>query len=110
MGDLQDLIILVLTLCAFGMEVYALVDASRTRPDAFVAAGKLTKQKWMLILGLAAAFGFLTLPVGGGGRLSSLGMLSLLAVVAAAVYLVDVRPAVRQIRGGGGRPGPYGPW
>ena len=34
-------------------------------------------------------------------------------VVAAAVYLVDVRPAVKQVGGGGSRGthmGPYGPW
>jgi hypothetical protein len=32
-------------------------------------------------------------------------------VVAAAVYLTDVRPAVGGTTGrGGGRSGPYGPW
>jgi hypothetical protein len=38
--------------------------------------------------------------------------LSIVAVVASAVYLTDVRPAVRQLRGrgGSGRSGPYGPW
>jgi len=103
-------VIIVLAVLAFGMEVYALVDAARTRADAFAAAGKLTKTKWVAILGVAAAFGFLALPIGNGGALNALGMLSIIAVVAAAVYLADVRPAVRQIRGGGGRPGPYGPW
>jgi hypothetical protein len=54
----------------------------------------------------------LALPFGGGGFTSPLGILSVLAVVAAAVYLTDVRPAVRGMRGrGGGRnSGPYGPW
>jgi hypothetical protein len=107
-SSLQGIVMLVLGLLAFGMEVFALIDAARTRADAFVAAGKLTKQRWLIILGVAVAFGFLAL---GGGPLSPLGMLSIVAVVASGVYLVDVRPAVRQIRGGGGRSqGPYGPW
>lgn len=112
MAQLQTYVIIVLAVLAFGMEVYALVDAARTRADAFAAAGKLTKGKWTAILAVAAALGFLALPLGGGGMLSSLGMLSIVAVVASAVYLVDVKPAVRQIRGGGGRgsSGPYGPW
>ena len=109
---LQYFIVLALSLVAFGVEAFALVDALRQRKDAFVAAGKLTKQLWLIILAVAAAFGFLALPFGaGGGFTSPLGLLSIVAVVAAAVYLTDVRPAVRQTRGGGGgRSGPYGPW
>ncbi|MFZ0159312.1 MAG: DUF2516 family protein [Kineosporiaceae bacterium] len=108
-GTLQDYVIVALAVAAFVMEAYALIDATRTRSDAFVAAGKLTKQKWVAILAVAAAFGFISLPIGGGGRMNSLGFLSIVAVVASAVYLVDVKPAVRQIRGGGSS-GPYGPW
>jgi hypothetical protein len=110
-GFLQYSVLVVLAALAFGMEVYALVDAARTRADAFVATGKLTKPKWVAILAVAAAFGFIALPPPiGAGLTSSIGFLSIIAVVASAVYLVDVRPAVRQLRGGGGRSGPYGPW
>jgi len=108
-GTLQYYVIVALAVAAFVMEAYALIDAIRTRSDAFVAAGKLTKQKWVAILAVAAALGFISLPIGGGGRMNSLGFLSIVAVVASAVYLVDVKPAVRQIRGGGSS-GPYGPW
>jgi hypothetical protein len=105
---LQNLIVLVLGVVAFGVEVWALIDALSQRPGAFVAAGKLTKRLWLIILGVATALGFLGLPIGGG---NPLGLLSIVAVVAAAVYLTDVRPAVRQLRGRGGRnSGPYGPW
>jgi hypothetical protein len=109
---IQYVILLVLAVGAFAIEVWALVDAVRQSSGAFVAAGKLTKTLWLVILGVAAALGFLSLPLGGGGFSSPLGFLSLIAVVAAAVYLTDVRPAVRQMRGrgGGGRGGPYGPW
>jgi hypothetical protein len=62
----------------------------------------------VIILAVATALGFLGLPIGGG---NPLGLLSIVSVVAAAVYLTDVRPAVRQLRGrGGGSTGPYGPW
>ncbi|HYY10923.1 MAG TPA: DUF2516 family protein [Kineosporiaceae bacterium] len=108
--DVQYVIVLVLAVGAFGLEVWAFVDALRHPANAYTSAGKLTKPLWLAILGVAAALGFLALPLGGGGVLSSLGFLALIAVVAAAVYLTDVRPAVRQTRGRGGRSGPYGPW
>lgn len=108
---LQGGVLLVLAVLAFGMQVYALVHAVRARPESFVAAGKLTKTKWVGILGLATAFGFLALPPPiGQGLLWSLGFLSIIAVVATAVYLVDVKPAISQVGGSGGSAGPYGPW
>ena len=109
---IQYVILLVLAVGAFAVQIWALVDALRQSSGAFPAAGKLTKPLWLTILGVATALGFLALPVFGGGAISSLGFLSLIAVVAAAVYLTDVRPAVRQMRGRGnsGRSGPYGPW
>ncbi len=109
---LQYVVLLGLAVAAFGLEVYALIDAARSRTDAFVAAGKLTKQKWVAILAVSAALGFLALPPPiGAGFTSSLGFLSIIAVVASAVYVVDVKPAIKQVRGGGGGGmGPYGPW
>jgi hypothetical protein len=108
---LQYVIVLVLSVVAFGVEVWALVDALTQKSGSFVAAGKLTKPLWIIILAVATALGFLALPLGGGGFSNPLGLLSIVAVVAAAVYLTDVRPAVRQLGGrGGGRSGPYGPW
>lgn len=110
-GSVQLVVVLVLSVVALGLEVYALVDAIRHRPDAYVAAGKRTKGFWVAILAVATAFGFVALPPPiGAGFISSLGILSLLGVVAAAVYLTDVRPAVQQMRGRGGPSGPYGPY
>jgi hypothetical protein len=105
-GSAQSLVMLVLGVLAFGTQVVALVDALRHRPDAFVAASKQTKQRWLIILAVAAAIGFVSL-------LGPLNIFNLIAFVAAAVYLVDVRPALRQITGRGGghtQSGPYGPW
>ena len=111
-GTLQYYVYVALAVAAFAVELWALVDGLRRRPDAFVAAGKMTKQRWILILVVAAAFGFISLPILGGGLLGPFNFLSIVAFVAAAVYLVDVKPALDRV-GGGGRgtsSGPYGPW
>jgi predicted CDP-diglyceride synthetase/phosphatidate cytidylyltransferase len=64
-------------------KLVALIDAAVRPERAYVAAGKQTKTFWVVILVLA-----LVLTFGS--------FLSLLGLVAAIVYLVDVRPAVRQ--------------
>ena len=94
--------VLVLGRAALCAEGLALLDALRHRPDAFVAAGKRTKNFWLLVLGVATAVGFVS---------NVLSMFGVIAFVAAAVYLADVRPALKQVSGrGGGRQGPSGPW
>jgi hypothetical protein len=95
---------IALAMAAFVVEAWAFIDAIIRPQAAFTAAGKLTKTKWLLITGVAAVLGFAGAMAG-----SVTGMLSVIAFVAAAVYLVDVRPAVRQIKRGASS-GPYGPW
>ena len=58
----------------------------------------------LVALGVAVLLGFVSL----GG----LGLLAILGVVAAGVYLADVRPAVETVQGRGNNShqGPYGPW
>jgi hypothetical protein len=105
---LANLIVLVLGVAAFVTEVYALIDALRHRPDAYTAAGKLTKQKWTLILGVAVLLGFVMMVYA-----SVLSLFAIAPFVAAAVYLADVRPALQSASGRGGsgsHMGPYGPW
>ena len=104
LGQAQGYVMLVLTLAALGLEVFAFVHALKTRPDAFVAASKRTKQFWMAVTGVATLLGFVSL----GG----LGFLAIIGVVAAGVYLADVRPAVESVQGRGNssHQGPYGPW
>ena len=104
LSDLQRYIVLGLSIAALGVEIYAVVDCVRRRPDAFVAAGKRTKQFWLLVTGVAVLLGFVAL----GG----VGFLAIVAVIAAGVYLADVKPALDQVmgRGGGQADGPYGPW
>lgn len=105
LASIQALVLLVLGVLAFGTQVFAFVDSLRHRPDAYVAAGKRTKQLWMIITAVAMLIGFVSI-------LGPLNIFNLIAFVAAAVYLTDVRPALRQVqgRGGGSNMGPYGPW
>lgn len=103
MGTAQSTLLLVLGIAALVIEIFALVDALRHRPDAYAAAGKRTKSFWGTVLGVATAVGFVAL----GNVLSLFGVG---AFVAAAVYLADVRPALAAVTGRGGRQGPYGPW
>ena len=72
---------LVIFLAIVLIKLYALIDAASRPAGAFVHADKQTKQIWLAILvgALLATF---------------LSFLSLIGLVAALVYLLDVRPAV----------------
>jgi hypothetical protein len=97
-----------LLIAAFVVEAWAFVDAIRHPKQSYVAAGKQTKPLWLIILGVAFLIG-----IGGAlGQLTIFSFLPILAFVAAAIYLADVRPKVRDIKGGGSssHQGPYGPW
>jgi hypothetical protein len=99
----------VLLGAAFVVEAWALVDAIRRPTGAFPAAGKQTKQIWLIILGVATALGFAFFYLDG-----ITSFLAVAAFVAAAIYHVDVRPKIKEFsnnrNGGGTSYGPYGPW
>ena len=94
MTGLPELLLVVLGFAAFGLKVWALADASTRPAAAYAATGKLTKPAWAGILAAAVLLDLLT-------GLNVLGLFGLLGIVAAIVYLVDVRPAVRELRRGG---------
>jgi len=105
-GSLMGLLYTAMTVLA----VVALVMAALFREDAYRAADKQNKGFWLIILGLAVAVNLLA------PRL----FLQLIGLVATIVFFVDVRPALKQVSGGGwGRrrrrggsssDGPYGPY
>lgn len=72
-----------------GVKVWAFIDAITRPAAAYVAAGKLTKQGWLLILGLTVATSLLWS--------SPLGLFSIVGTVAAFVYLLDVKPALASV-------------
>lgn len=107
----EQAVFFILGLVALGLELWALVDCARHRANAFEATGKRTKAFWLALTGGAALVGVISLFGAGGGIISTLGLFGLAAVVAASVYLADVRPAVKDAgRGGNRNAGPYGPW
>ncbi|SFF59758.1 DUF2516 family protein [Blastococcus tunisiensis] len=71
---------------ALALSLWAFVDSLVRPAPAFVATGKLSKPGWVAITGLSAVVIFWLTPM---------SLLGLPAVIAAIVYLVDVRPAVR---------------
>lgn len=94
---------LVLGYIALGIELWAFVDCLRRPAASFEATLKRTKGFWMAITGGAAVVGIFSALSPG------FGLFKLVAIVAACVYLADVKPAVSEIRGRGNQ-GPYGPW
>ena len=95
----------VLLLGAFVIEAWAFGDLLRRPAAAFPAAGKQTKPIWLIILGVAFVIGI----AGAVGYLSLISIFPIVAFVAAAIYLVDVRPKVSSTKPGSSQ-GPYGPW
>ncbi len=103
-GAFQDLVFWALFAAGMGLKVFAFVEALRTDAQAFPYAGKRTKGLWLAITGVALAVNIVVF--------NPLFFLNVIGVVGALVFLVDVRPAVKQYRAGGSQQnmGPYGPW
>lgn len=102
-----DALLSLFGLGLLGVKGWALVDALLRPAQAFAAAGKQRRNIWLIILGLGFAFGLFFYA-------SVLNIVNLAGMVAALVYLLDVRPAVRGYGGGPRRPqgrsGPTTPW
>lgn len=76
--------------------LWAFIDCAARKSATFPAANRLTKPAWLAITGFSALIGILVQPYTG-----TPGIIALIAVTASSVYLADVRPAVREISGGG---------
>lgn len=87
--DVQSVILTLVTLGIFVVQGWAFIDAVSHRAEAFVAADKLTKKAWMVILGVALAAHMLIW--------SPISLLNIVGTVAALVYMVDARPALRSL-------------
>ena len=80
--------VLFIGLLAF--RLWGLIDSLTRKGPAFPAANKLTKPTWVLLNALSVVLGLLLPP---------LNLLSYISIIVSAVYLADVRPAVREISG-----------
>lgn len=93
----------LLTLALTVFSAVALFFAATAREDAYRAANKQTKQFWLILLGVAFAV-MLVVPM---------IFLQIIGLIAVIVFMVDVRPALKQVsgrRGGSSADGPYGPY
>ena len=80
------------------VELIAFVHCLTQRSDAFPVVGSLTKQAWLAILGAAVLVTLIcTLSRGANGT-----FLGFVGVTAAAIYLLDVRPALSDTTNGSG--------
>ncbi len=89
-----DIVVATLELALW---VWALADCVTRKPAAFTAVGKLSKTGWTLILALSTLFGFLVAqPFTFANPVNPI---PLIATICSAVYLADVRPAIKEITG-----------
>lgn len=90
---LAGYVLFVIQIGVLVLSIYALIHAGMQRTDAYPAAGKMTKNIWMAILGGAVALALVTNMIG-------LGIMGVaISAVAAGVYLVDVRPKLLEVQG-----------
>lgn len=78
---------LVVAFVILVVKIFTFVNALMFSREAYEAAGKLTKPAWCLILGIGVAVNVLLLG-------SPISFLNLIFLIAALVYLADVRPAL----------------
>jgi hypothetical protein len=79
------------------VELVAFVNCATQRADAFTAVGSLSKGAWLALTGGAMLFTLLL------GFVNTLGI-GIIAVAASLIYLLDLRPALRDAVDG---PGPW---
>jgi hypothetical protein len=95
---LDDYILFGIWLVAIPVGGYAFVHALMQRADAFTTADKLTKPAWLGITGAS-----LLVLILFRGPQDSGALFWLAGLIAVLVYIVDVKPAVVGVQGGGQR-------
>lgn len=88
----QNIVMLALWVIFLAVKAWAFVDCARRRADAFPAVGRQSKTLWLVLTGIAA----LTALIPG----LTLGIVGLAGIVAALVYLFDVRTRIIAITEG----------
>ena len=86
---IESWVSLIATLVLFALKGFCLVDALVRPAPAYLAADKNKKEFWLLILGVALLAHIVAW--------HPISLLNLIGTVAALVYVLDVRPAVRAL-------------
>lgn len=87
----QNLVMLVLWVVFGVVKAWAFIDCLRQPKEAFPAVGRVSKILWLLLTGVALLTGLIP------GL--TLGIIGIAGLVAALVYLFDVRPRIAEITG-----------
>ncbi len=74
------------------IDIWAFIHCATQRSDAFDAVGTMAKNRWLLLIGGTFLLSFFLI------FLSTL--FSLIALAASLIYLLDVRPAIRDVING----------
>jgi uncharacterized protein DUF2516 len=93
-GVVYAYINIVILIFSLAIQAVALIHCLTQRGDGFQAIGTLPKGAWAAILAVCIV---LTLLVSG-----SIGIFSLIGIGAALVYLLDVRPGLKDLSDGKG--------
>lgn len=90
-GTIQDLVIMVLWIVLLGVKGFAFIDCLRQPQQAFPAIGRQNKLLWGVLTGLGALTGLLPN--------LTLSIFGLAGAIIALIYLVDIRPKIKEILG-----------
>jgi hypothetical protein len=85
----ESYLTLLMMFVLLAVTIFAFINSLLYSAESYVAAGKLTKPAWNIILGLAVLLQLI--PAG-------LFIIRIALLVAALVYLADVRPALAGLR------------
>jgi hypothetical protein len=85
----ESYLTLLVIFVLLAVTIFAFVNSLLYSAESYVAAGKMTKPAWNIILGLGVVLQLV--PVG-------LFLIQIAMIIAALVYLADVRPALAGLR------------
>ena len=100
LGPVQSFVLLILGIAALAFTGFAAVDSLRYTSNLYQAVGRQTKPFWVALLVVAFLIAVVSF-------WNVLFLLNVVGVIAAAVYMADVRPKLKQVSGRGGGSG-YG--
>lgn len=85
----EGVVALLVIFAVLVVSIFAFVNSLLYSAESYVAADKLTKATWCSILGVGVVLQFVPI---------NLPLINIAALIAALVYLADVRPALSSLR------------
>ena len=95
--EVAGYVTLVILIAFLVIEIIAFINCLTQRADAFPVVGSLSKNAWVAILGGSVLLTLLCTFSNAG-----ISIFALAAITATAIYMLDVRPALRDATNGSG--------